>query len=72
MPKNPALGKGLAALLGDWPVPNQTTRMEITMLALDDIQPGQYQPRQYFDEEQLDALAQSIESQGLIQPLTVR
>lgn len=71
-PKNPALGKGLAALLGDWPTSNQTTSMEITMLALDDIQPGQYQPRQYFDEDQLNALAQSIESQGLIQPLTVR
>lgn len=71
-PKNPALGKGLAALLGDWPVQNQTKSMEITMLALEDIQPGAYQPRQYFDEEQLNALAQSIESQGLIQPLTVR
>lgn len=71
-PKNPALGKGLAALLGDWPIPNQATSMEITMLNLDDIQPGQYQPRQYFDEEQLNELAQSIQSQGLIQPLTVR
>jgi ParB family chromosome partitioning protein len=72
-PKNPALGKGLAALLGDWQAPaSQDNIPHITMLELDEIQAGSYQPRQYFDEESLNELAQSIQSQGLMQPLTVR
>lgn len=73
-PKPAPLGKGLAALLGDWqPKQNEkTANMSITLLAIDDLVPGQYQPRQHFDENQLQELAQSIEKQGLIQPLTVR
>jgi ParB family transcriptional regulator, chromosome partitioning protein len=74
-PKNPALGKGLAALLGDWQAPvadKQKQAMQITMLELDQIQAGQYQPRVYFDEDSLNDLAQSIQAQGLLQPLTVR
>lgn len=73
-PKPAPLGKGLAALLGDWqPEPaEKTNHMNITMLALDELVPGQYQPRQHFDEAQLQELAQSIQKQGLIQPLTVR
>lgn len=72
--KSAPLGKGLAALLGDWqPGPAEKNHhMNITMLALDELVPGRYQPRQYFDEHQLQELAQSIQKQGLIQPLTVR
>ncbi|NCX96937.1 MAG: chromosome partitioning protein ParB, partial [Chitinophagia bacterium] len=72
-PKNPALGKGLAALLGDWQSPSTTSDTpQITMLALDEIQAGTFQPRKHFDEDSLSELAQSIQSQGLMQPLTVR
>jgi ParB family chromosome partitioning protein len=74
-PKNPALGKGLAALLGDWqaPTPDATSNTpQITMLAIDEIQAGQFQPRVHFDEDSLNELAQSIQAQGLLQPLTVR
>lgn len=73
MPKNRALGKGLAALLGDWQaVTSSVAAPQIQMLLVDDIVPGSYQPRQDFDEESLEALAQSIRSQGLMQPITVR
>lgn len=40
-------------------------------LALADIRPGRFQPRQNFDEEKLLGLAQSIRDQGLINPIIV-
>ena len=41
-------------------------------LAIDLIDRSPYQPRQHFSEEALDELAESIRSQGLIQPIVVR
>ena len=41
-------------------------------LPIDVVTPGQYQPRSVFDEDQLKELAQSIASQGIISPITVR
>lgn len=41
-------------------------------LPIDLITPGQYQPRTVFDADQLKELAQSIASQGVISPITVR
>lgn len=41
-------------------------------LAIDSIQPGRYQPRKTFDPVALDELAQTLMSQGILQPLTVR
>lgn len=41
-------------------------------LPVDLLRPGQFQPRQDFAEEALAALADSIRSQGIIQPLVVR
>ncbi|TAL60322.1 MAG: ParB/RepB/Spo0J family partition protein [Legionella sp.] len=45
---------------------------EFHHLSLDKIQAGQYQPRQDFNTQALEELAQSIASQGLIEPLVVR
>ena len=42
------------------------------LLPIECLQRGQYQPRQDFDEEALNDLAQSILAQGLIEPLVVR
>ncbi len=72
--KNISLGKGLAALLGDWQNPNESTAQQpkISMLELNQIVSGQYQPRKYFDDQTIETLAQSIAKQGLIQPITVR
>ncbi|MCD6055715.1 MAG: chromosome partitioning protein ParB [Gammaproteobacteria bacterium] len=41
-------------------------------LPIDQIKPGQYQPRKAFAEEALRELADSIQSRGLISPITVR
>jgi ParB family chromosome partitioning protein len=41
-------------------------------LPIEFLQPGQYQPRQQFDGEKLQELADSIATQGLMQPIVVR
>ena len=41
-------------------------------LPMEDIAPNKYQPRQYFDEEGLEELKNSILEHGLLQPITVR
>lgn len=72
------LGKGLGALIdnanynagGGTEVPKPTenqTYLPVTML-----EPSGFQPRHYFDEDQLKALSSSIKSQGVLQPLLVR
>lgn len=45
---------------------------EFIYLPIDSLQAGQYQPRQDFNDAALQELAQSIASQGLIEPLVVR
>lgn len=45
---------------------------QFKQLPIDYLQRGQYQPRQNFDEDSLRELAQSILTQGLIEPLVVR
>ena len=44
----------------------------IALLAIDDVKVNQYQPRREFEEQPLEELAQSIRSNGIIQPLVVR
>lgn len=41
-------------------------------LNIDQLKPGQYQPRQQFPQEKLEELADSIRRQGIIQPIVVR
>ena len=36
------------------------------------IQPNPWQPRRFFDSEELESLADSIRRHGILQPLTVR
>lgn len=52
--------------------PENNAASEFSRLALDHLQPNPYQPRTYFDEAELSGLAESIKTQGVIQPILVR
>ncbi len=71
MASQKGLGKGLGALLGDFSeeIPEQSA---YRLLPIYKVEPNPDQPRQDFDDEELDALAESIRIHGVIQPLTVR
>jgi len=66
------LGRGLGALLGDFPQGNTEEKGPVRMIPLQKIEPNPEQPRKVFDPEELQNLADSIAENGLIQPLTVR
>ncbi len=73
--KPKGLGRGLDALLGpSTPAPDAAATPAGTpmMLALGAMVPGQYQPRTRMDEGALYELAESIKSQGIMQPILVR
>lgn len=71
MSKQPkGLGRGLGALLGDESLVQ--TDGTVSTLPLHKIEPNPDQPRKTFDEEELQALADSIREHGIIQPLAVR
>lgn len=74
MAKQKALGMGLQALIASAstsaaPSSPEASGTEEVSLDLLDVNP--YQPRSAFDEEALDALAESIRQLGLIQPISV-
>ncbi len=71
MASQKGLGKGLGALLGDFSeLPPEDSAYKL--LPLHRVEPNPGQPRQDFDEEELNALADSIRIHGILQPLTVR
>lgn len=67
--KNKGLGRGLDALLGS--SADEFTD-EVKHVPLSHIQAGVYQPRNSMDEGALHELADSIKSQGLMQPILLR
>lgn len=71
MASSKGLGKGLGALLGDF-TEEPLERSAYQLLPIYKIEPNPDQPRRDFDEEELQALADSISVHGIIQPLTVR
>ncbi len=70
MAKKSGLGKGAAALFSDI-ADNLEETSSVVMLNIIDVQPNANQPRRNFDDEKLDALADSIKANGIIQPIIV-
>lgn len=68
--KQRGLGRGLGALIDDFSAPE--TQQEVTRLPLQKVEPNPNQPRRRFDEEELQALSDSIAEHGILQPLAVR
>jgi ParB family chromosome partitioning protein len=57
------------------PQPNTmalATEGKVWQVAIDKLHPGAFQPRQHFSKASLEELAQSIKSNGILQPITVR
>ncbi len=73
-----ALGRGLDALIPDLGAVEDisgapsTAQKTYFLCAVDLIRPNRYQPRHHFSPDEMEALADSIRKQGIIQPLLVR
>jgi ParB family transcriptional regulator, chromosome partitioning protein len=73
-----ALGRGLDALIPDLASVEgisgepAAARKDYFFCAIDLIRPNRYQPRRQFSSDELEDLAESIRSQGILQPLLVR
>ncbi len=74
------LGRGLSSLLGARPSADKKTKAGKTPATADSpnevpigaILPGAMQPRNGFDDDSLNELAESIRENGIVQPLVVR
>ncbi len=64
------LGTGLGALFGEAAL--QSDAVECVYMPITKVEVGLHQPREYFDENSLSELADSIRQHGIISPLTVR
>jgi ParB family chromosome partitioning protein len=70
--KRRALGRGLDALLPAAPPTPSYGDRNVFTCPLEKIVPQKGQPRQHFDPQKLEELAQSIREHGLVEPLVVR
>ena len=73
-PRQRGLGKGLAALLGESmeAAPVGTREGALLSIPIEHLAPHAGQPRQRFDEAEIESLAASIRARGIVQPLVVR
>src|SRR5665213_1150787 len=83
-PEHKALGKGLNALLPSrgnvstgtaaaaQPVPSAQAAGGVWLAPISQVHPNANQPRREFDEQAMLELAQSVEREGIIQPIIVR
>ena len=82
--KRKALGKGLEQLFNSEPlnidtlnnyekeIVETTSKSDIVEIPIKDIRSNPHQPREYFDEEALRELAESIKDHGIIEPIIVK
>lgn len=66
------LGRGLAALLGDISIVNNTEDSNSLLINIDNIYPNDYNYRSNIDDNNIKELADSISMHGVIQPIVVR
>lgn len=66
------LGRGLDAIFATENVELTTDSDKIVEISLEEIKKNPYQPRTYFNEEKLNELKESIEKNGLLQPIIVK
>ena len=64
-----SLGRGLDSLLGERP---ERQPQGILQVPLEDLVPGQYQPRSKMHKDTLEELSKSIKAQGVLQPILAR
>lgn len=75
--KNP-LGRNLSSMLSQATLekaqrePSADGGTRLRELPIEQIRPGKYQPRSVFDPQRLEELSESIQQQGIIQPIVVR
>ena len=65
--KKKGIGRGLSSLIGETKIETQKNQLSIS-----DLIPNKYQPRKFFDEENLNDLTNSIKERGILQPIIVR
>ena len=83
--KRKALGKGLEQLFNsneplnidtlnnyEKEIVNSTKESDILEISINDIRSNPHQPREYFDDEALEELANSIKEHGVIEPIIVK
>ncbi len=73
-PPRKGLGRGLSALLAEDPDDQPALdRLRVgKTVPIESLVPNRYQPRSYFDPEELEALTQSIRENGILMPILVR
>lgn len=69
--KKQALGRGLGSLMGEAQSETGFVASD-TELSIESIIPNPNQPRTHFNESQLEELSESIQENGVLQPLLVR
>ena len=69
--KRKPLGRNLDALMRS-SRRSDTAEKNLRELPIDQIEPGEYQPRSVFDTDKLESLAASIRANGVVQPVVVR
>lgn len=77
--KKKVLGRGLSAILESPDTDITSSDISgnyvvgaVANIEIEKIEPNPFQPRNLFNEDSLNELAESIKTQGIIQPLTIR
>ena len=76
-PKKASLGRGLSSLLGENKqsinnVLSDHKQLSTIIIPIELITPGPWQARKNFDKKELENLALSIKTNGIIQPILVK